>query len=83
MLGDTDGALKALEVGFAADKSGLWWYDFERAPELQGLHYQPRFQDLARQYHDIVAKQSTLLAAMRRAGEVPYRPPAQADTAKN
>jgi TolB-like protein len=74
LLGDTDGALKALEAAFAAQKFG-WWYELERSPDFKGLHSEPRFQSLARQYHDIVARQSTLLAEMRRSGEVPYRPP--------
>jgi hypothetical protein len=82
LLGDTDGALKALEVAFAAAKWG-WWYDLERAPEFEALHAQPRFQSLARQYQEIVAKQSALLAEMRRAGEVPYRPPKTATTSRN
>jgi len=82
LLGDTEGALKALEVGFAGGKYG-WWYDFERSPDFEGLHAQPRFQTLVRQYQDIVAKQSALLAEMRRAGEVPYRPPRSATTSRN
>ena len=64
----------ALEAAFAAQKFG-WWYELERSPDFKGLHSEPRFQSLARQYHDIVARQSTLLAEMRRSGEVPYRPP--------
>jgi tetratricopeptide (TPR) repeat protein len=82
LLADTDGALKALEASFAGSKWG-WWYDFERSPDFEGLHAQPRFQSLLRQYQDIVAKQSALLAEMRRAGEVPYRPPQSAATSRN
>jgi TolB-like protein/Flp pilus assembly protein TadD len=82
LLGDVDGALKALEAAFAASK-GAWWYDFERAPDFQGLHAQPRFQNLVRQYQDIVTKQSALLAEMRRAGEVPYRPAESATASRN
>jgi adenylate cyclase len=77
LLGDTDGALEALEASFAAEKGG-WWYDFERSPDFEALHAQPRFQSLVRQYQGIVAKQSALLAEMRRAGEVPHRPPSTA-----
>ncbi|HKD55735.1 MAG TPA: tetratricopeptide repeat protein, partial [Steroidobacteraceae bacterium] len=82
LLGDTDGALKALEFGFAGGK-GDWWYDLERSPDFKGLQAQPRFQSLVRQYQEIVAKQSALLAEMRRAGEVPYRPPQSATTSRN
>ena len=84
LLGDTDGALKALEVAFTAQKFG-WWYELERAraPEFEALHAQPRFQSLARQYQEIVAKQSALLAEMRRSGEVPHRPPQSATTSGN
>jgi TolB-like protein/Tfp pilus assembly protein PilF len=84
LLGDTDGALKALEAAFAAQKFG-WWYVLKhaRAPEFEALHTQPRFQSLLKQYQDIVAKQSALLAEMRRAGEVPYRPPQSATTSRN
>ena len=35
------------------------------------------------QYQEIVAKQSALLAGMRRAGEVPYRPPQGAASSGN
>jgi TolB-like protein/DNA-binding winged helix-turn-helix (wHTH) protein/Tfp pilus assembly protein PilF len=82
LLGDTDGALKALELSFAAMKGG-WWYELERSPDFKGLHSEPRFQSLLKQYQDIVAKQSALLAEMRRAGEVPYRPPQSATTSRN
>jgi hypothetical protein len=82
LLGDTDGALRALEVGFAGSKWG-GWYDLERSPDFEGLHAQPRFQSLVRQYQDIVAKQSALLAEMRGAGEVPYRPPQSATTSRD
>ncbi len=70
LLGDTDRALKALEEAFAFDKRG-WWYDLERAPELNALHAQPRFQSLVKQYQDLAARESARLAAMRRTGEVP------------
>ena len=76
LLGDTDAALTALESDYADEKGG-WWYDL-RAPELQGLRTQPRFQNLAKQVSDNAAKQAALLAAMRHAGEVPYRPPSGA-----
>jgi len=82
LLGDTDGALTALETAYAAEKWG-WWYDIDHAPELQGLRANPRFQSLAKQYGDNVAKQAALLATMRRAGEVPYRPASPSTTAKN
>jgi len=82
LLGDTDGALQALEAGFAEVKGG-WWYDFERAPDFAGLHTQPRFQSLVKQYQDIVAKQSALLAEMRQAGEIPYRPARGATASRN
>jgi hypothetical protein len=82
LLGDTDGALKALEARFAATKWG-WWYDFGRAPDFEGLHAQPRFQSLVKQYQGTVAKQSALLAEMRRAGEVPYRSPQSAAAFRN
>jgi len=72
LLGDADGALKALESTFAANNWG-WGYNLERAPDFEQLRAQPRFQSLVRQYQDIVTKQSALLAEMRRAGEVPYR----------
>ena len=73
LLGDTDGALTALETAYADRKAG-WWYVIDHAPELQGLRAHPRFQSLARQVNDNAAKQAALLATMRRAGEVPYRP---------
>jgi TolB-like protein/tetratricopeptide (TPR) repeat protein len=79
LLGDADTALKALETAFATVK-GNWWY-LERAPEFESLHAQPRFQSLVRQYHDIVAKQRALLAAMRSKGEVPWRPASAAAAA--
>jgi TolB-like protein/DNA-binding winged helix-turn-helix (wHTH) protein/tetratricopeptide (TPR) repeat protein len=82
LLGDTDGALEALEAGFAAQKWG-WSYDFDHSPDFEALHAQPRFQSLVQQYHDFVAKQSALLAEMRRSGEVPYRPPQSATTSRN
>ena len=72
LLGDTDGALTALEASFADSKNDLW-YDFERAWEFQGMHRNPRFQALAMQVHDNAVKQAALLAAMRQAGEVPRR----------
>ena len=77
LLGDTDGALKALEVAFTAQKFG-WWYELERSPDFKGLHSETRFRSLARQYQEFVARQSALLAEMRRSGEVPYRPPSTA-----
>ncbi|HKD54321.1 MAG TPA: winged helix-turn-helix domain-containing protein [Steroidobacteraceae bacterium] len=82
LLGDTDGALKGLEAAFALYKFG-WWYELERSPDFKGLHTQPRFQSLVRQYQEIVAKQSALLAGMRKAGEVPYRPAQSASTTRN
>jgi len=82
LLGDVDGALKPLEVAFAEGKGG-WWYDLERSPDFEALHAQPRFQSLVKQYQDIVAKQSALLAEMRRAGEVPYRPAGSATASRN
>jgi hypothetical protein len=75
VLGDTDAALAALETSFSAAKA-WWWYDIERAPEFQALRANPRFQDLARQVRDNAAKQAALLAAMRRAGDIPNRPSA-------
>jgi TolB-like protein/tetratricopeptide (TPR) repeat protein len=81
LLGDTDGALNALEAAFGASKFG--WWDLERSREFEGLRVQPRFQSVMRQYQEIVAKQSALLAEMRRAGEVPYRPPQSATTSRN
>ena len=77
LLGNTDGALKALEAAFAAQKFG-WWYELERSPDFKGLHSETRFRSLARQYQEFVARQSALLAEMRRSGEVPYRPPSTA-----
>jgi tetratricopeptide (TPR) repeat protein len=77
LLGDTEGALTALETAYTAEK-WAWWYDIDHAPELQGLRAHPRFQSLARQVNDNAAKQAALLAAMRGAGEVPYRPPSSA-----
>jgi len=77
LLGDTDGALTAFETAYADMKAG-WWYVIDHAPELQGLRAHPRFQSLAKQVTDNAAKQAALLAAMRHAGEVPYRPPSSA-----
>jgi TolB-like protein/DNA-binding winged helix-turn-helix (wHTH) protein/tetratricopeptide (TPR) repeat protein len=82
LLGDKEGALTALEVAYAQAKWG-WSYDIDHAPELQGLRAEPRFQSLARQIKDNAARQTTLLAAMRRAGEVPYRPASKSATANN
>jgi TolB-like protein/tetratricopeptide (TPR) repeat protein len=76
LLGDTDAALTALEAGYAEEKGG-WWYDI-RAPELLGLRAHPRIQSLEKRVSDNAAKQAALLAAMRHAGEVPYRPPSGA-----
>ncbi len=73
LLGDTDGALTALETSFADSKNDDW-YDFERAAEFQALHSNRRFQALATQVHDNSVKQAALLAAMRQSGEVPRRP---------
>src|SRR5262245_8663465 len=83
LLGDTDGALNALEVVFATDKSNWWWYTKRREFDYERLAAQPRFQSILKQYQDNVAKQSALLAEMRRAGEVPYRPPQSATTSRN
>jgi tetratricopeptide (TPR) repeat protein len=77
LLGDTEDALTALETAYAVEKWG-WWYDIDHAPELQGLRAHPRFQNLARQVRDNAAKQAALVAEMRRAGEVPYRPASRA-----
>jgi hypothetical protein len=82
LLGDTDGALNALEVIFATNKSNWWWYTKRREFDYERLEAQPRFQSIMKQYQDIVAKQSALLAEMRRAGEVPYRPPQSATTSR-
>ena len=79
LLGDTNGALTAFEVAWGNVNAGLW-YDFDRAPELQGLRAHPRFQALAKQVTDNTAKQAALLAAMRRAGDVPDRPSTQNNT---
>ena len=81
LLGDADASLTALETAFATRKGG-WWY-FERAPEFERLHPQPRFQSVLRQSHDIVAKQRALLAVMRSKGEVPWRPASAAAAAAN
>ena len=77
LLGDTEDALTALETAYAVEKRG-WWYDIDHAPELQGLRAHPRFQNLARQVRDNAAKQAALVAEMRRAGDVPYRPASRA-----
>ena len=79
LLGDTDGALTALEAAYADEKTG-WWYDVTHAPELRDLRAHPRFQNLAKQINDYAAGQAALLASMRRAGEVPYRPASHATT---
>jgi tetratricopeptide (TPR) repeat protein len=81
LLGDTDGALTALEAAYAHFKSG-WRYAIDRAPELQGLRSHPRFQSLAKQVSENAGKQAALLAAMRRAGDVPYRPASQSMSAR-
>jgi tetratricopeptide (TPR) repeat protein len=77
LLGDTEDAMTALETAYAVEKWG-WWYDIDHAPELQGLRAHPRFQNLARQFRDNAAKQAALVAEMRRAGDVPYRPASRA-----
>ena len=59
LLGDTDGALTALEAAYA-DMKGGWWYVIDHAPELQGLRAHPRFQSLAKRVADNAAKQAAL-----------------------
>jgi len=76
LLGDNDAALSALETSYAFAKWG-WWYDIDHAPELAALRAAPRFQSLAKQVRDNATRQAALLASMRRAGEVPYRPASQ------
>jgi hypothetical protein len=83
LLGDADGALSALEAIFATDKSNWWWYTKRHEFDYERLEAQPRFQSIMKQYQDNVAKQSALLAEMRRAGEVPYRPAQTATTSRN
>jgi len=59
-----------------------WWYDIDRAPELQGLRAHSRFPSLARQVTENAAKQAALLGMMRRAGDVSYRPASPGATAR-
>jgi len=43
------------------------------AVEFQGLREAPRFQSMQLQLHDNAARQATLVAAMRDAGDLPFR----------
>jgi len=71
LLGDTEGALAALETHVANTK-GFSSYNLD-AVEFQGLHQDPRFQSMQLQLHDNAARQAALVAAMRAAGDLPLR----------
>jgi len=71
LLGDTEGALAALETHLANTKGFSSYY--LDAVEFQGLHEDPRFQSMQLQLHDNAARQATLVAAMRDAGDLPFR----------
>jgi len=71
LLGDTEGALAALETHLANTKGFSSYY--LDAVEFQGLREDPRFQSMQLQLHDNAARQATLVAAMRDAGDLPFR----------
>jgi hypothetical protein len=79
VLGETETALRSLELGL--DKGNPWWWWLRGHPAFDGLREEPRFQALIAAAEDHAAEQRALLAEMRRAGVLPDRhgPSAVAD----
>ena len=46
LLGDQEGALRALDFGVAHPSGGDWWYILELEPAFDGLRANPRFRTL-------------------------------------
>ena len=73
LLGDPDGALRALDYGIEHPSSGTWWYILDLEPAFDGLRADPRFRVLVKRVQARVDAQRQRLAELRATGLVPRR----------
>jgi transcriptional activator of cad operon len=73
LLGDQEGALRALDFGVAHPSDGTWWYVLELEPAFDGLRANPRFRTLVERVQARAEVQRQRLEELRAAGLAPRR----------
>jgi TolB-like protein/DNA-binding winged helix-turn-helix (wHTH) protein len=82
LLGDTEGAIKALQHVFAST-SAEWWYWLQLDSAYDGIRHDPRFEAILTQTRTHAAEERAKLELLRAQGVVPRRGSTPATTASS